>query len=152
MSELTRSLGTPYEFIFGDKVYKVNPINQNIKAKFEQRIYALALNGAKDMKKIMSSTEYMSFLQELNDRHTTGYFSWSNVKWLQTANGIITLACLLFETDEETINKMAKEKPEEMKTLFNKIIQDSAGVSDEQMEKLQKEAEERILAEESENE
>lgn len=136
MSELTKCLATPFDFIWRDKTYKVSPITQNIKAKFEQKIYGEALNGAAQMKKILKPDEYIDFLQTLNDRHTGGFFSWSNPKWLQTTRGAVILACLCWDIDEETLDQMAREKTPEMRAVFRKILQEASGATDEQMEEL----------------
>ena len=147
-SEITKGLGTPFEFIYKDKVYKVSPITQDIKAKFEQRLYALSLAGAKSMRKICTGAEYSEFLQGINDKHTAGFFSYDNQKWLQTGNGVKILASLCFGLDDEIINQMAKEQPEEMKALFTKIFQDAAGLDDEQMSEVVKKVEDKIANDE----
>ncbi len=85
----------------------------------------------------MDSAQFADHLKRLNDDYIAGDYALVSPRGKKAleGNGFITLLSLLFNEPEATILRVVKMKPIEIVALFKVIMQESFGVTQEELDK-----------------
>jgi hypothetical protein len=130
--------GTPFEFIDSkdgaSKTYKVGWITGDVKAAFEEHMFALAVDTTSKMRAAMTGEgEYQSALTKLLDDKLSGWYaieSPTGARFIGTTNGIGWLVCALFSRDGKPIEHndaidLLVRRQDEMTTMIRHILHES---------------------------
>jgi hypothetical protein len=112
-------------------------IDQGVKAAFEKSLFQRAIAAAGEMRSLMDSAQFADHLKRLNDDYIAGDYALVSPRGKKAleGNGFITLLSLLFNEPEATILRVVKMKPIEIVALFKVIMQESFGVTQEELDK-----------------
>lgn len=134
MSELTQCIGGTFEFKHHDKVFHVTVLTEAIKAQIEKALFAKARQAAVETKDLMTRSEYVTYLKELNDSFISGDYAFAgqlSLNYLGTYDGSIFFASLLFGATKEEMVTIFNEQKDEVTSLIALIVKETYGIKDE---------------------
>jgi len=138
MGVLNECLAAPHEFVHKDKIYKVSLINQAIKLKYEQAMFARAKEAALVMRDLMDASQYRDHLKQLNDDYISGAYGMDSPRGLETLKstwGGVTLIALLFGIDNHEAVKLLTERKDDVTALLEVVLHESFPAVQEGAEK-----------------
>lgn len=138
MSVLPEILATPHVFEHRGKTYKVALVDQNVKAAYENYLYARAKEALKQSRDMYTGREYMQAVGRLNNDFIAGKYAFLSKRGagsLKTPQGVCKLMSLLFDVDEQEMWLLIGERSEDVTSLLDVIMAESfPGVADKAKE------------------
>jgi len=123
------NFGKPIEFRDGDKVYQIRYLDQRAKQEYEQWIRSNARQLLFEMKDSISGEEWAKEFSEYKTNCTTGKYGFHEElcqESLQTKEGMLTLACILFQADRDELLNLMIRRGEEIRLLLDEIKEESS--------------------------
>lgn len=135
MSVLGEMLGGTHPFEHDGKIYNVKAITQDVKVAFEKSLFFKAKDAALALRDLMDREQYAAHLDKMNNDYLSGKYRFDSKRGKSAlqGNGLFVLLAMLFEVDEQTMMRIAKDKAQEVVALFRLITKESFGLTEDEL-------------------
>lgn len=137
MSEMTTAIVGNHQFTSGGKTYNLKPLNHQVQADFERKMFGRARDLAKLIKED-DVKEYSRLMQRIQDDYMLGNFGFETAKGqelLKSPMGVITLIGLMCDVEKDEVLKLlSSPEKDEISSLVKTQIMDSLGITQTQVD------------------